>query len=469
MKKLVAIFLAVIVFINLSTEIEAEAVPIGTIIDAGFFVWSATECITDPSIMNCGNALIDGVFLAIPIIPNYTKGLKVTNKASASTKRLIQEANSAKNISELKKAGIYVAGSVDEIKRGKSVFGKYDVLKAFSKNKAGVVEAHHIIPQSLASSLGVNADDMLSILLTKELHRGTTSGITKAGNALVKSLKVNGKIMLVGNEMKLLRGITTMYKDCGYLQRVAVIQLLKTPYYTNYLSLLLTGVNSPAAVANLKKATSFLASSDDSEPGFVATLKRAEKADEILNLINAASEAELEYYDSRGLCPPKDSPFFSMFAETIDNELIMCPLSLDEEYASLKPVDVTANFSGLRVEILSSFGTGLTVAETKQLVSKSYSVNAFNFSTTTSDGWIGISSGGGKLLSARLDESVTATAKKLQAWECFRVYAWHNDFYFFSQAHGKYLKVNDERGNMVTASADNIYDVGTAFKINIIE
>lgn len=186
---------------------------IETLFDIGSIGYSTVDLVRNPSWANLGYLAWDVGATIVPAIPgSYTaKGVKAVSKVSKGKK--------AKKLAKAGKVAIQVADkTTDFIKAKRSLtLGKYKVLKKGLRGVKGI-EVHHIIEKRFVRGFknGLKGIDMLSIPLTKKLHRKITNRwrkIVPYGTSLKKFSK---KEMLsycraVYHDMPKLKDIATSY------------------------------------------------------------------------------------------------------------------------------------------------------------------------------------------------------------------------------------------------------------------
>ncbi len=139
-------------------------------------------------------------------------------------------------------------------------------------------------------------------------------------------------------------------------------------------------------------------------------------------------------------------------------------------------VDVTAYFANKKITIKSVENNKYLMVNTNASTmpvlcykAKPTSSDVFTVSSLTSDGWVGLKSTNGLYLTAQKGVSgapVQATAKKLQSWECFRIYMKGNNFYIKAQANNKWLSARVDTKNYPLCAVANSASTWERFSIS---
>ena len=115
--------------------------------------------------------------------------------------------------------------------------------------------------------------------------------------------------------------------------------------------------------------------------------------------------------------------------------------------------NVTEQFANKTVRIKSVESGGYVFGEDGSNVRADGQKNAAIFETGwTADGWLGFQQKGGQWLSVQSGDYLQFSGKKLQAWECFRIYKIEDNYYLFSQKNGRFVQVTNEPGRPLKAA-----------------
>jgi hypothetical protein len=237
-----------------------------------------------------GNTWVDcglfGLDVGLAILPFVPSGLNAAKTASSGVKvgttvltkgdDVIDAIRGFDKVYDAIDAGYPILNSIDDLNDGKTIIAKVGTLRKIGD---GVIdlERHHLVPEALAAALGKNGDDLAGVLITKSFHRGADNIITTPLNNLVASLKVNGVVNLANgdNMVKLLNGLSKVYKGNKVLQATAIVDVLKSPagirWLTHSIGLTTTGV---AKVFNVIDRGSI--TNADLEDGFRVSVEQIE-------------------------------------------------------------------------------------------------------------------------------------------------------------------------------------------------
>lgn len=146
--------------------------------------------------------------------------------------------------------------------------------------------------------------------------------------------------------------------------------------------------------------------------------------------------------------PVANGRFRIAWASRADYEKYCGPISNE-------PVDVTAQFAGKTITMLSVENGKYLCADanasgTPLRANKDWcqTWETFTVSALTSDGWVGFKTHNGNNLSAMADTTDTPLGAKygnLQSWECFRIYQKGSDYYLKAQINNKWVCVRVDK------------------------
>lgn len=139
-----------------------------TVLDIGGIIWSAADMWNDPSWSNLGFLLWDVGATVLPFVPgSYTaKGGKLLIKTAGKADDVVDAFKALSKADRLAAAG-----------GGNLVMG-YKNLKKVVKGLG--LEVHHLLEKRFAKTLGLKADDILSIAIDKNTHQSITNAMRKA-------------------------------------------------------------------------------------------------------------------------------------------------------------------------------------------------------------------------------------------------------------------------------------------------
>ena len=144
-----------------------------TVFDIISLGWSAWDMIQDPSWKNAGYLAWDIAALCVPFLPgSYIDDL------SDGTRWLIKYSDDAQKAATKTAKVIKLVAKYDDsidalefAKSGNYLVGSYREMKKYTAGYKGVIQAHHLLEQRLCLALGLDINDMISVVLTKEQHQ----------------------------------------------------------------------------------------------------------------------------------------------------------------------------------------------------------------------------------------------------------------------------------------------------------
>ena len=146
-----------------------------TLLDIAGLILSAIDFIKEPSWENAAFLLWDAAGVLIPFVPgSYAgKGVKVLGKIDD----VADAVKTIDHIDDAAKAAIKITNKLDDgvdiiefVSSGNRLIGSYKDMKKYTKGYNGAIQAHHLLEQRFCRAMGLNVDDMISVVLTKEQH-----------------------------------------------------------------------------------------------------------------------------------------------------------------------------------------------------------------------------------------------------------------------------------------------------------
>ena len=150
-----------------------------TILDIAGLLWSAVDLIEEPSWENAAFLLWDVAGVLIPFVPgSYAgKGIKILGKVDD----VADAVKTIDHIDDVAKTAIKITNKLDDgvdiiefVSNGNRLIGSYKDMKNYTKGYKGAIQAHHLLEQRFCRAMGLDVDDMISVVLTKEQHSGLT-------------------------------------------------------------------------------------------------------------------------------------------------------------------------------------------------------------------------------------------------------------------------------------------------------
>lgn len=194
--------------------IKANAIPVETVVDLAFFAYSATSCASNPSFLNCGAAVWDGVAIFIPYVPGSWIA-KVGGKTVTKADDVIKLAKATKS----SKLTFRFANSVDDVQKSKGILiGTYARCAKLTQGAAGKIQAHHIIEKRFSRTLGLTSDKMVSAVISADLHKL----VTKRWDDIIAR---NGTSYYLMSTNRLREAVRYVYSDMPILRDLAMKEL----------------------------------------------------------------------------------------------------------------------------------------------------------------------------------------------------------------------------------------------------
>lgn len=333
----------------------------------------------------------------------------------------------------------------EEFKKAKDlVIGKYSVLREVKKGAGLTLQAHHIFEQRFAKAIDIKPNDMISVVLHKDVHqkisnrwRAAIPYGTKWGNSL-KDLKKYIKLMnKVYYDLPALRtlGKYQIYSSKAFLKKVG-LQL----GITNSVSILYHSFKKPNNLS-IEQSATYEKLKRFFNKNFAKDNNLDVRNPETVNAIRNFNEQQFE----------------QELKEEFGIDLIAPALEGNKE--TLK--DITSQFGDKSIRVKSAYtGRALQIDDTYSVLHANYepSDQEISFRTKlTPDGWLGFQRSNGKWLS--VSDTITSTLKvntdALWEWECFRVYTDGSYHYLLSQKTKKLLNVSLEPSGPIFADGEN--------------
>ncbi len=181
-----------------------------TIADIGFLAWDVIDLIKDPSSGANWLALgADAVCTVVPFATGGGRAVKLADKALEAAKNALKALNKADRIKAIGNGKVIMA---------------YKSLKAIAKGTG--LEVHHLIEKRFADTLGLKADDILSVAIDQKTHDKITQLFREKikYNSFWDFLHPDRLTTSRATPQQIWEAIKEVYEDCGMEQYLDIIK-----------------------------------------------------------------------------------------------------------------------------------------------------------------------------------------------------------------------------------------------------